>query len=543
MLKVFLVEDEIVIRNGIKNSIPWESEGFEFVGEASDGELAYPLIKKERPDILITDIKMPFMDGLELSRIVKKELPQIKILILSGYSDFEYAKEAINIGVTQYLLKPISSIKLLEALHEVGGMIEKEREYDRMLERYQKEAEENVHLEQKKLWNDLIANRISTVELLEGGQKVGMDFTATAYLVFLFKITWGGGSTGCSQDAIALSEKIVQTAGTWEQVLTFDRSPEGWVFLIKAETEEEARVRQQACAGQLAELVKEYPDIGYFGGVGSVVHRLGDISQSYLAAGKAFAGRFFTEPNKIISSTDIVNLHRREDDRIDVQSIRSRRSERKLIDEFLRSGTLEEIDSFLEEYLLDIGEQNYQSLLYRQYLIMDLYFTASDFLSDLKIDPENLSEECRDINKIVMQADSPESIRELMGRLFTETMKLRDQNSMKRYGIVLEEARAFIRENYQREDMSLNTVASRVNISPSYFSAIFSAETGQTFVEYLTQVRLEKAKELLMCSSLRTAEIGYEVGYRDSHYFSYIFKKVVGCSPKEYKNRRKEQGA
>ena len=115
---------------------------------------------------------------------------------------------------------------------------------------------------------------------------------------------------------------------------------------------------------------------------------------------------------------------------------------------------------------------------------------------------------------------------------------MRDSNSMKRYNAVIEDARMFIRENYQREDMSLNTVASQVNISPSYFSAIFSAQTGQTFVEYLTAVRLEKAKELLMCSSLRTAEIGYEVGYKDSHYFSYIFKKVVGCSPTEYKNRR-----
>ena len=121
-------------------------------------------------------------------------------------------------------------------------------------------------------------------------------------------------------------------------------------------------------------------------------------------------------------------------------------------------------------------------------------------------------------------------------------MELRDGHAKKKYSVLIEEAKTFIQNNYKREDMSLNTVAAQVNISPSYFSTIFSGETGQTFVEYLTSVRLEKAKELLMCSSLRTAEIGYEVGYRDSHYFSYIFKKVVGCSPKEYKNRGKEQG-
>ena len=128
MVKVFLVEDEIVIRDGIKNSIKWEKEGFEFVGEAGDGELAYPMILKEQPDILITDIKMPFMDGLELSRLVKQELPDIKILILSGYDEFEYAKEAIRIGVAEYLLKPVSSIKLLEVLHSVTSAIVQERQ-------------------------------------------------------------------------------------------------------------------------------------------------------------------------------------------------------------------------------------------------------------------------------------------------------------------------------------------------------------------------------------------------------------------------------
>ena len=104
-IKVFLVEDEMVIRRGIKNSIDWEKEGYIFCGEASDGELAYPMIIKEKPDILITDIRMPFMDGLELCKLVKKELPNIKILILSGYDEFDYAKEAIRLGVTEYLLK------------------------------------------------------------------------------------------------------------------------------------------------------------------------------------------------------------------------------------------------------------------------------------------------------------------------------------------------------------------------------------------------------------------------------------------------------
>ena len=110
MLKVFLAEDEFIIREGIKNNIDWQAHGYEFCGEASDGELAFPLIQKTRPDILITDIKMPFMDGLSLSKIVSKEFPRMKIIIISGYDDFEYARQAIEVGVDQYLLKPLSAV-------------------------------------------------------------------------------------------------------------------------------------------------------------------------------------------------------------------------------------------------------------------------------------------------------------------------------------------------------------------------------------------------------------------------------------------------
>lgn len=137
MIKVFLAEDEIVIRNGIKNSIEWEKEGYEFVGEAGDGELAYPMILKTKPDILITDIRMPFMDGLELSRLVRQELPDIRILILSGYDEFDYAKEAIKLRVAEYLLKPVSSAKLLGVLKEITASIYQEREERELLKKYE----------------------------------------------------------------------------------------------------------------------------------------------------------------------------------------------------------------------------------------------------------------------------------------------------------------------------------------------------------------------------------------------------------------------
>ena len=118
MLKVFLVEDECVVREGLRDCIDWERYGFEFCGDAPDGELALPQIRKLRPDILITDIKMPFMDGLALSKLVCAELPETKIILISGHNDFEFAQEAIEIGVEQYLLKPVTKSSLLKTLEE-----------------------------------------------------------------------------------------------------------------------------------------------------------------------------------------------------------------------------------------------------------------------------------------------------------------------------------------------------------------------------------------------------------------------------------------
>ena len=150
MIKIFLVEDEIAIRKGIKNSIDWEKEGYEFVGEAGDGELAYPMILKTKPDILITDIKMPFMDGLQLSKLVRKELPATKILILSGYDEFEYAKEAIKLQVAEYLLKPISSAKLLDVLAQVKEVIRQEQEEKELIKKYREDMKENRELEKER---------------------------------------------------------------------------------------------------------------------------------------------------------------------------------------------------------------------------------------------------------------------------------------------------------------------------------------------------------------------------------------------------------
>lgn len=230
-------------------------------------------------------------------------------------------------------------------------------------------------------------------------------------------------------------------------------------------------------------------------------------------------------------------MHHLNEDKIDLNAIQSSQMDRKEVEDFLKNGTIEEVDNFIEEYFLRVGESNYKSLMFRQYIVMDLFACVLGFLEGLGVNPDKLPEELQNINETATKILSIENLKFRLRKLFSEAIQLRDNASKGKFHLLLEEAKHYIKENYYHNDISLNTVATNVNISPSYFSSIFSQETGQTFTEYLTEVRIEKAKELLMCTNLRASEIGYQVGYKDSHYFSYIFKKETGCTPKEYRMR------
>ncbi len=187
-LKVFLVEDESVVREGLRDNIPWQQFGYQFVGEASDGEMALPLIRKTRPDVLITDIKMPFMDGLSLSHIVGQEFPEMKIIIISGYDDFEYARQAIKEGVEQYLLKPITRRTLQKALTEIKEKIESEQEQKNYLNKYQDDMHEYEQFFLRNFFEKVFEGQLSVQEIYEEAQKHALDINAPCYNLGLITV-------------------------------------------------------------------------------------------------------------------------------------------------------------------------------------------------------------------------------------------------------------------------------------------------------------------------------------------------------------------
>lgn len=535
-IRVFLVEDEMIIRNGVKRSIDWEKEGYEFVGEASDGELAYPLILKEKPDILITDIRMPFMDGLELSRLVKEELPDIKILILSGYDEFQYAKEAIKIGVTDYLLKPISQAQLLEALEQVKESILQEQEEKELLLRYSRDMRENTENEKSKLFDRLMLGEMSMGEAVEEGKKIGLNLSAPCYAVCLFKILMNSDDQDVLEQTVQAGAALEEVVKQMNNVCMFQRGIYGLAFLIMAENEEKMEEKTRDFGNRLHLVMEQWKKIEYFGAIGKSVDRIRNLKDSFREADKVFAARFTEKPKQILSISDL--QQQKEEGEVPVKGFVQVGKTRTVLEKFLNNGTKEEVEDFCEAYAMQLEKDHMRSAMVRQYVVMDICIVILSFCEKLS-DGEELQEEVQELQSTVSQIENVRGIKEIMKKLLRKVMELRDAASGRRYSDIIMAAKEEIEKRYMTEEISLNTVAMRVGMSPSYFSSVFSKEAGKTFVEYLTEVRMDKAKEYLMCSSMKTSEIGYEVGYKDPHYFSYIFKKTQGCSPKEYRARRK----
>lgn len=531
MLKVFLVEDEFVVRQGIKNNIDWKSHGYDFCGEAADGELAFPMIQKLKPDIVITDIRMPFMDGLVLSRLIKKELPWVEIIILSGYEEFEYAKEGIKIGIAQYLLKPINGEELLKEVDTVSEKIRERHKENEIRDKYIKEMEENFLKEQKDLFQYLVTGSKSAAQLLEMADRLDIDISAMWYNIVLIKIqSTYHAYEEFSNSLIEIEEKLKEIADE-ASLLMFDRNLEGKALLFKGDSKEEIIKIQNGYLDKIKDMLMEYENVRYFGGIGIPVNRLGELTVSFEKASHAFAHRYLVNESLILKCEEVEQGVYIEKEKFNISNVNPKHMDRNKIREFLKVGDKEEVIYFVDEFFKDLGTNVMKSNMFRQYIIMDAYFCVADFLEDIKISRDEI--ETFDADSGILQSEK--TAVNYIVRIIKKALELREKTASNRYGDIVGEVMDYIEQNYADEELSLNLLASHVNFSPNHLSMIFSQQTGKTFIKYLTDLRMNKAKELLRCTGKRSSSIAVEVGYRDPHYFSYLFKKTQGITPTQYR--------
>ena len=500
MLKVFLVEDEFVVREGIKNNVDWKSHGYDFCGEASDGELAFPMIQRLKPDIVITDIRMPFMDGLALSRLIKKEMPWIEIIIISGYEEFEYAKEGIKIGIAQYLLKPVNGEELLKEVDIVAEKIREKQKESKIREKYLKEMEENFLKERKDLFQYLVTGSKSAAELLEMADKLNIDLSSMWYnIVLMVTKSNHHAQNEYSNSLVEIEEKSRELDD--DHILIFDRNLEGKAFLFKADSREELEEMQRDYLSKVVAILKDYENVRYFGGIGLPVNRLRELPASFESASHAFAHRYLVSESLILNGQEIDQREYLQKEEFDIRNVNPKQIDRNKIREFLKVGDKEETIYFVEEFFRDLGSSVIKSNLFRQYITMDIYFCVAEFLDGLQISREEIED--FDIASGILQTQ--DSAMEYVIRIMKKALELREKSASNRYGDVVDEVTRYIEENYADEDLSLNLLASHVNFSPNHLSMIFSQQTGQTFIKYLTDFRMNKAKQTDIRHPLLTA--------------------------------------
>ncbi len=531
MIKVFLVEDEIVMREGIKKNIPWEQEGFEFVGDASDGELAYPLIQKSRPDILITDIKMPFMDGIELSRLVKKDMPDIKIIFLTGYDEFAYAKEAISIGVAEYLLKPITSAQLIEVLHKVETSILEERRKSQVSDSTNDEWEK-TKVKRLGFFRKLTGGELSISQIYEEGEKFGIEFVAPSYNIALLQFFFDT-DIDVETDIRERVEKTIQDiAQEFPQVFAVEKNKEEYAALIK-ETED-SRIDEtiEQCERKLKDALKG-EKLEYYAVIGNPVERIGDIKKCFKEANEHFAHRYLRERNQTVrcQKEELETA----DASVDFMTMNLSQADSGRLSKFIETGLKSEVEQFVDSYFEKIGTRNMQSTLFRQYVIMDMSIIIMGTLQEMGYSKEELVEDFGNTENLSQIYNGTEPTKKYIVSCIKRAMNYRDEAVSDKKEDLVKKACTYIEENYSNEDISLNMVAKYVGVSPNHFSTMFAQNMNKTFVEYLTDVRMEHAKILLRTTNMRTSDIAFEVGYHDSHYFSSLFKKNQNMTPREYR--------
>lgn len=539
MLKVFLVEDESIVREGLRDNIPWQQYGYQFVGEAGDGEMALPLIQQTKPDVLLTDIKMPFMDGLSLSRIVHQEFPDMKIIIISGYDDFEYARQAIAVGVEQYLLKPITRDSLQKVLAELKAKIETEREQKNYQERYQSEAREYEQFSRTNFFVKVFEGRMPVQDIYEEAAKVSVKINAACYNLLMFglkekKEIENGRAE--SETFARKREELLYYLLRYPEYLVFRWNINTYGVLIKGGPEQ-MRELTSRCLENVEQICKSAEEeLDWHAAVGEPVERLSMLAECYSRVNHLFAYRFLMPDTHILTKEATDNY-------MPLQSggkigdIDTAKVAPELIRDFLQRGGRDEIGEFVDGWLYSLQDA-LRSRMFRNYIVFHIYFVVTAYVESIGYDKKEFLEL---LGEDRMQEMNPgvEELSSYIQNHFRNAMELRDQASDKQSRKVLKRALEYIEENYTQETLSLNTVAGEVNVSANYLSAIFSQAMEVTFTEYVTQKRMEKAKRLLRQTDKQSGDIALEAGYKDPHYFSFVFKKTQGCTPREYRTRMK----
>ena len=538
MYKILLVDDEILVRDAIRENIDWGKLDCELIGDCENGKQAVEFVKTHEVDIVLTDILMPYMDGMELSHFLHDNYPDILIVIFSGFGEFEYAKKAIQYNVSEYMLKPVTAMELTKVIGNMKEKLDSRKKEQRKMEsltQVSQDYHKNANVIRSKALDCLVKCTRDVQVSLDELERMGITFQAASYRVAVFDIDTYSDMYQMDMDKqqeSALMAFVLFNVGdeivVQEKAGVVYQEGNNRVCIIFAgnRTKEFSESIHRICH-EIQKEVKEVIGLETSIGIGSWVRSPHELIYSYRLAAKAIDYRYLLggnllfdmEEKKTDNSIFLIN-----DLEILTESIKS--GDRRLMEK-----TLGQIETEIKSALV---EKSY-ACIYLQQVIRAIGNTCQS----LSEEPEKIIAQREALLKAVteqrMFSQAAALVEKYAQEVFDALQELNSSNGQRQGMLAMD----YIQKNYMDPCLSLNSICSYLNISTSYFSTIFKEMTGETFIEVLTRVRMEKAKELLENTTMKNYEIAEKVGFSDPHYFGISFKKITGKTPTEYAREKR----
>lgn len=540
MYQVLLVDDEVLVREAISENIKWNELGYELVGSCQNGREAIEFLEKNSVDIVLTDICMPYVDGMELSEYIFNNLTNINIIIFSGFDDFEYAKKAIRYNVQEYLLKPVTAFELSEVLTNLKEKMDKKKEEQKKFGKLNETYHKNRLFIKCRLLEDFIKGSRTQEndfsDLLE--QNIVLD--ATDYRVAIVDIDQSPDQTESEDDMKPQSSLMTFAVyNICEEILEQYQAgyacigSDNQVFIIfKTNKPKTFEYEVKSICKEMCKCIKKYMKLDVTIGIGKYVKYPKDVYKSYEEAEDSLRYQYLYCENSIIDMSEIrIKKNQSREDVLPEQDIDALILAIKMNDKIKIEIILDRLQTTIKSTVTD----KIRSDLYLQQIILAISNTCKS-TEPVGIEANSLKNQLlSDIAKVKNISIAIDLLKKYCYKA-SEEMELQKNIGGKKQAVL---AMDYIEKNYSDPDLNLNSVCSYLSISASRFSTIFKNITGETFMEALIRIRMQKAKELLEITDYKNYEIAEKVGFSDPHYFSIVFKKMTGKTPSEYAKEKR----
>lgn len=532
LYKVMLVDDEPEVIEAVIRKMDWEGLGFEVIGYAQNGEEALEMAEGNVPDVVMTDIKMPFMDGLTLSKKLKESYDGIKVIIFSGFDEFEYAREAIKLEVEEYILKPIKLEELTEIFRRMKEALDRERDEKLNLHMLKEYYQKSLPVMQDQFYIGLLEGRIDKEQIDSFRKNYQIELEAPFYTVAVIQFQMAAEAAGTMEKELMqfsmkrLADENLEGLYQFKSFLYFEQIVYITMLSDKSQIKEYTDLMDRIC-----KTANRILKMNAAAGIGCVCESLDALCDSYTGAKNAV---FYGEGRGSNQAVYIDYIQPQSSDTTDWSD-----KEISSIIREIRVGDKESLGVKIEEFIVHLKEAQMPVPQFK-IILMELVTEMYKMTCAYPIDATEIFGDDMDVYRIVNHFTTMEDLKQW---LLESCLKLRKSASRERSNsakILVDKAVAYLEENYSDSELSVEKLCGVLNVSAAYFCTIFKKETGKTFLNYLTDLRMEKAIRLLEETEEKSYVISEMVGYAEPNYFSYVFKKKYGMAPSKYRKTRME---